>query len=335
MNVAQICRLALFESGLVLSGGETTPFITQDELLRWANEGRDELEKQLRSAEQDYLWVTRNSADADFDWENETYDPSDFGMTGDTTIYTFTLPPDLLILKEIRVTTSGQQDIRFEQKDHAYNDFQAIIRSTSPVRDLIYWDIVDERTLYVANPPATVLAIQLSYIQRSRKLRYYTGSSTITTVQDDATVEGLSTPAWLINDLDNAGEVELGVGDGTWAAAVEIAGTTGPFVDIGVREWPISSFTDTDTLELKTPWRATALTTKMYYIASVPSVPREHHHMIVTYVKMKIQEKMKNYTDLAATRSILDKKYTKFITDVQERQNVNPEFVEDNDDQWA
>lgn len=333
MNVAQICRQALFESGLVLSSGATSPYVTEDELLRWANEGRDELEKQLRAAEQDYLWVTRNSADSDYDWENETYDPSDFALTGTTTTHTYTLPPDLLILKEIRVTTSGQQEVRFQQKDHASPDFQSLIRSTSPPRDLIYWDLVGERTIYYANPSAVALALQLSYIQRSPKLRYHT-TGTITTIQASTLVEAAGTPNWLINDLDNAGTVEIGFGPGTWAAVPEIAGTTGPYVDIEVREWPIASFTDDDTLVLKSKFRDTAISAKYYYIASVPAVPSEHHHMIVTYVKMKIQEKIKSYRGRKETEDALDRKYRKMITDVQERQNVDPEFVEDNDGDW-
>jgi len=330
MNVAQICRKALFEAGLVLAGGASSPLITVGELLIWANDGNNELEKQLRNAEQDFLWVTRNSTDADYDWENETYDPSDFGFTGTTTTHTLTLPPDLLLLKEIRVTTSNEEDTIFQQADHASPVFQDLMRSTNPQRDLIYWDLVDERTLYVANPPSSARDVQLSYIQRSPRLRYYS-IGTVTTIQASTLIEGASTPNWLIQDLDNAGDMELGLGPGTWAAAVEVAGVTGPYVDPEVKEWPIASFTDDDTLVLKSKWRATAITTKNYYIATVPSTPAEHHHIIVTYVKMKIAEKVKSYRDVAAATSMLDRKYMKMLGDVQERQNVDPEFVEEYD----
>ncbi len=329
MNVAQICRKALFEAGLITpSNGFSSPYITEEELLSWANEGNDELEKTLRNAEMDYLWRTLNSADASFQWENELYDPTDFSFTGDVSIRTFTLPPDLLILKEIRITSSGQQETLFQHADQTSPIFQDIIRSDNPQRDLIYYDMVDERTLYVANPPSGQRAVQLSYVQRSPRMRFY-NTGTISTTQGLTAVTGSGTE-WLIENLDNAGKMEIGFAD-SGALAVNIAGVTAPFAVINEPDFPVASFTTDTALILDTAFRRVALAGVGYYLATRPETPREHHHLLATYVKMKIQEKLKNYADQGQSQKLLDQKYAKVMSDIQDRQLADPEFVEEYD----
>jgi len=229
MNVGQICRQALIEAGVVRQDGTVSPLFAQDEVVRWANEGYEEAQKVLRNAEMDYNWIAREfHASNTITFENEDYALSNLRLVNGTTEYT--LPPDLLLLKEMRCITSGQESRAFRPLDVTDPYFQTLAKSTNPATDPIYWDQVDRSTLLLANDPETNLDLHISYVRRSPKLMYYT-TGTVAVNQSAAAVTGTST-LWLFEAFDDAlvqgALLEMYIETGT--TATSITGSTSPFV---------------------------------------------------------------------------------------------------------
>jgi hypothetical protein len=115
-------------------------------------------------ADGDYFMRTMLSTDNSETIYGETYLPSSLALVAGTTEYT--LPPDLLELKVIEVTTSGQEWVTFTHRDLASPDFRAAKAAftTNQPPNAFYFDVVGERTLVLVPPPDQALAIRLRYI---------------------------------------------------------------------------------------------------------------------------------------------------------------------------
>ena len=324
MNTAQILRQALFDLDAVNADSTTDPFFTQTELLAWANNGKDELEKVLRVARQDYGLVVLQYNDVAFTWGNETYDPATLTVAAGTKYVT--LPPDLLTLKRIRCLTSGYEHTRFVRADISTDDFKSLEGYTSgyPLGDCVYWSLVGERTLYLANTLSTTIDLEIAYITRSLPLQLYS-TGTVSINNAAATVTGAGT-AWVASRLYP--NLDLIVSDD--ATAPKIVGSTaaGTWVTPGVSYYPIAAATGDGTTSLLANWPLASIAGRGYMLATIPPLPPEHHHLLVDYVAACGFGKQQNW----ASR---DKKLSEFMTqigvmqsDITRRQEHDIETVE-------
>ena len=139
------------DANVVRVNGTTPRILAQADLLTWAQDGTDILEKALRNAYQDYGVRLLASDASAFRWDQETYNPSAFQMVGTTKSYT--LPPDFLRMKSITPTTSGQESLKFTHLDMSEGQFIQLDTATNPQATTIHYDIHGVRTLRVPNPP--------------------------------------------------------------------------------------------------------------------------------------------------------------------------------------
>lgn len=333
MNIAQILRMALFDADAVNSDGTTHRFVTEPELLVWAQEGHDYALAKLRQAQQDYGLTIRASTDADLRYQGVTYDCSSFGLT--TSARTYTLPPDLVSLRRIRALTTGEEYRTFEHKDMADPVFVELSRVESSATEAgrLYWDVIGERTLIFPQPPDVALDIEISYIALPPMLRLYS-TGTVSTTQNSTAVTGASTPNWVIQELTTP--MELMTATGAVAPKIVTQTSTDPTVDPSALYSPVASIDTNTTMTLMGAWLPTAISTKAYLLASVPSLPRAWHWVLVRWVSMMIRWKASGSVpserpDFEAISN------TAMIPDVSQRQTADAETVEDfdpGDSEW-
>lgn len=324
MNIAQVCRQALFDANVVLADNTTSALFTQAELLAWAQAGEEVVGKALRNAEADYGMVIRTSTDSTFVWEEES-----FAMTGLALISTtksYTLPPDFIEMRYIRPTTSGREDTRFSHLDISDPLFVQTNTESTPQRDVIYWDIIGERTLFIPNAPTASLDIEFGYIARQRRLRVY-ATGTLNLTKDDTAVVGSSTE-WAIERLNVPMEIIANTTD-TAAVAFASQTTTLTFVDPSAIYPKVESFTTDTALVLEATWTPATDTSAPYMLASVPNTPREHHHILVRYMVTRILEKSRAYKAAKEVKGDFQRELAQLRSDVEERQSANLEVVED------
>jgi len=85
------------------------------------------------------------------------------------------------------------------------------------------------------------------------------------------------------------------------------------------------------TATLASNWRRANVTGRGYYLASVPEIPEEQHNIITEYVVSKIYGRLKARISKMDAQKDFQTKLTRFRSDVQERQNIEAEFVLDYD----
>lgn len=327
MNCAQAIRLALYNANLILQNDTTSPMFTQRELLAWANEGSNKIEKVLRTNDEDFNLVVRSSTDADFRWDGMTYDPSDFGLT--TTARSYTLPPDVLVLRRIRSITTGEEARKFRHVDLSHPDFVAAeqVASTDTTSGEILWDQTGERTLRIQGPPDAALDIELAYIPRSRKLQLYT-TGTITIAQDAAALVGTST-LWIDDEVNPFAEFIPGATTVSTPPKVASQTTGGTWVDPSrFYNW-VSGFTTDTAGTLIGNWLTTALTgTTGYMIASRFPFPPEHTHLVADYVAFRALKKARS-ADQVGFKESFDLGLKELVADTSERQTADAAFVDD------
>ena len=326
MNIGQVMRQALLEANVVLRNSTSTPLITEAELIQWAQFAVWELEKVHRAAKADHAIRTVNSTDVAFTWDNILFDPTTMDLIEGTN--TYTLPPDVLVMRRIRGLDDAGDDRPYEQLDFSHPTFQMLQEQDSPNTDIVYYDIIGDRTLIVANPPTT--DIEIMYVPRSRKLRLYS-TGTVTATLADATIEGASSPNWILNGL--AVPMELMISTGVANTLVVLSQTsTDIFLDPHgetVRAYPVLSFTDLDTLELAADFPLATVTGRGYILASSPQLLKDHANVVVRYMVHKIWSKVGN-PGAKSEYILFQEEKNRVKEDIQERSS-SPEFVQDFD----
>lgn len=283
MNVAQILRAALYLVDGVNIDDTTHRFFTQTELLAWANDGKDWIERALYQAHQDYNLVYRDSTTGSLRWDGETYAHSSLQLS---TGRTYTLPPDVMVMRSIRTTTASAT--RFEHLDMSDPYFRDVENRTD-VTNPVYWDVVGTRTLVLANPLSGGTHVVIGYVGRSRKLRISSTPGTVETTQDSATVTGTST-TWVDQEL--ATPAELLVSTDTAAPKIVSQTSGGVWVDPSAIYPPISTFGSDTSITLSGNWLTASLAAgRGHMVASVPSLPAEYIYLVTEYVKAKCLEK--------------------------------------------
>lgn len=336
MNVAKIIRRALVDSNVIRIDNTTPSILEQSELLSWVEEGTDILEKALRNARVDYMIVTRQTSDSAFIWDGETYTPnstSTMSLISTTTEYI--MPPDLLRLRRIRSVSTGDEDIEFEAKDIAHQDMIDLQQATNPQRQILYFDLIGDRILFIPNAPTGTISVEISYIARSRKPYIETGGTDVGVVQADATVTGNGT-SWLINERYYPSELMLESSGGTSSPVVVSQTSTDDFINMDTRTWPLTiqvypgvPIASDTTFELATPYSPATDANIGYMLASVPLPPSEHHHIIVDFVHGKIKNRLQMYTAADIAFKSMREKIGQFRQDITPRQSMQHRVVDD------
>lgn len=139
-------------------------FWSNADLLIYLNRAKDRVANEVRKLKDDFFTVTRTSGDGTLTILSESYAASSFAIVAGTT--TYTMPPDLLEMKLIEVTTSGYETVRFFHRDLTHPDMRAAMQITDNVSpSVIYFDLIAERTMRIAPKSDTALTLQITYVQ--------------------------------------------------------------------------------------------------------------------------------------------------------------------------
>jgi len=324
MNVAQILRQALYDIDGVRQDSTTDPFFVQQEMLHWADQAKEKVEKVVRQAKEDYNLLIVQSDDDAYRWGAIDYDPASLQLVAGT--HRYTLPPDIHTIRRIRCITSGYEDIEFIPRDlsgKAFRDTENDVDATSSV---IPFDIVGDRTLYLAVDPPATIDIEIAYISKSTGLQIYS-TGTVTATEGSATVTGGST-AWVDDEVYST--VELIVSADATAPKIVGQTSTGTWVDPGKIYPPVQTIDSDAGLTLSGTWMKASVAGKGYLLATVPPIPREHHHLITDWVCYRALKKAQS----SAQKSFLDsfeKGVAEMKSDMHARQTHDPVCVEDVD----
>lgn len=324
MNVAQILRQSLYDIDAIRQDNTTDPFFVQQEMLHWADQAKEKVEKVVRQAKEDYNLLVLQSNDDPYRWGGVDYDPSSLQLVAGT--HRYILPPDLHTIRRIRCLTSGYEDIEFIPRDISGKVFRDTENYPDSTSSILPFDIVGDRTLYIAADPPTTIDIEIAYIAKSTGLQLYsTGSVTLTNAS--ATVSGGGT-SWVDNEL--YATVELIISDDATVPKIVGQTSTGTWVDSS-RIYPtVQTIVSNGELTLGGVWSKAGVTGKGYLLATVPSIPREHHHLITDWVCYRAMKKAQS----SAQKSFLDsfeKGVAEMKSDMQARQTHDPVCVEDVD----
>lgn len=164
---------------------------TQADILRWLNDGIEELWKILRVAKEDYFVKVMKSTDSASFLMDRTYDPSSLQFASDTVKYV--LPPDFMSMKYIRPIGTNINFSKFYASDISSNIFDALaVSSIGGNTDFLY-DII-ENNLIVAPSPGSEMDIEIAYSYRISPLRILEGQTdgTCSIPADGTLVTGVS-----------------------------------------------------------------------------------------------------------------------------------------------
>jgi hypothetical protein len=323
MNLDQITRLGAFQANAIDRSGALKPFWTMPELLAWANDGNLEIEKMIRSLFDDYF-VRKMDTSLDTGVQKLlgiTYQPS-VTLALPALTSQISLPPDLETLRYIRCVSTGFEFMEFEHKDMNERIFMEYLRVptsyTVPPGGRIFYDIVGERTLFIAPQVTQPLDIEIRYVSRTKRMvRYLTGT---VSVPDTTTgVTGVGT-IWSSGVPFDPNYLDIIFGTNTYASV-------DPSWEYdGVNLARVASVQGDTALTLAAPKVGTVVGGN-YILSSVPVIPPEHHHAIADYITAQMLMKAGNPQAAGFTQKFEARKRNIFNT-INTRQ-PDVEYVED------
>ena len=326
MNSDQIVKLAAFQANAIQQDGSLAPFFTIPQLYVWLNDANFELEKAIRSIYDDYFVRVMTSTDATAQKiMGISYTPTTLSLAASTS--RFTLPPDFETMRSIRSVTAGDEYMTFEYKDMGHRDFQDMLRvpSTYTVSPggRIYYDIIAERTLFIAPQLTTATNIEIIYVARTKMLHRYQGAGTaaITDATDD--VAGVTT-VWLSGTPFDAGYLDImfGVASPSTLTNIDISA----IYDGGSRNRVLSIESDT-ALTLAANKVATVAASANYVLASLPVLPPEHHAALADFVTAQMFAKSGNQSQFDRFTAKYESRKKTILNTINVRQ-PDVEFVE-------
>ena len=288
MNIEQIARLAAYQAQEVKQSGVLGPAMTASIIRTFVNDANREAEKLIRRVREDYFTRVMNSA-TDTTAEKIcgiSYTPSVSLKLAASTMR-FTLPPDFLTLKSIRVVTAGYENVDFQRRDITHPDFQTLLRRDTLTTALFemgcFYDIIGERTLMISPLLPAALDIELIYIATTKRLHYYS-VGTITATDASTAITGSGT-TWLAGSPFDSAYLDLMV-SGTGVATVPVA-DPGSVYD-GVALSRVASITTDTAIVLAAPKVGAVAAGGGYALASVPAIPEDAHYALADYATASV-----------------------------------------------
>jgi len=329
MNLSQINRMALYQADKVKQAGTATTFCTQYELDTWTNDANRECERLVRLAnpEADYFDKIYNSSTGTtaLKLNGISYTPST-SLNLAVSTSRFSLPPDFLKLRSIRCVTSGYESMTFEHMDITNPQFQFQLKRTDTVSpDGVFYDIIGDRTLWIAPQLSTAVDIELVCVARTRPLvQYSTGTVAVTT----ATTAVVGVGSTWVGSGTQFDEDYLDIMWGTSASATLPVTYPNLNYDDVLLSRVVTILTDT-TLTLATAKSGTLAAGTGYVLASLPTLPLEFHNALIDYVTSMILNKAHDYKQAANYMGQFSRRVAGLCSSASRRQDADAETVED------
>lgn len=323
MNVSQIIRLGAFNADAVKKAGTISPFVTDDELLTWANEGNRTLEHKLRMARANHFTRTMRSTTTTVEKiTGIDYTPStSLVMAANTN--TLTLPPDYQELNYIKVITSGYETTDIKRLPMQHADFRLLLSDVvgrSPGVGM-YFDIQGERTLTFVPRLSAPLDIEINYIALTKRLFTYS-TGTIEILDGTKNVVGTGTK-WNSGGPFDSAYLDLVVNSGGTAP------TAAPsLVYDGVNLCRVASINNDTSITLASNKVGGLVAGSSYVLSSIPVYPEDFHYMLANYIAYKILAKGGDPTAQRALAHWPDN-LGDFTSNQARRQNQDHEVIED------
>lgn len=323
MNVSQIIRLGCFNADAIKKAGTLAPFVTDGELLAWANEGNRKLELKLRTARANYFTRFKQSTDTvtekimGIDYVPSTSLPMLLG-----TNY-LTLPPDCQELNYIKVLTSGYEGTPVSRLPHTHSDFRQRLQDTQNRTPGVqmFFDVIGERQLIFVPRLSVQLDVEIGYVARTKRMFYYnTGSMSI--LDGTPTMLGAGT-RWAVG----------GPFDSSYLDVMFVDAGTAPVPDPslvydGVNLARVKSIDLNTQITLASNKVGALPAGSNYLLSSVPVYSEEYHYNLADFVAYKILSKA---GDPSAQKALMTwpGDIGDMITTASRRQNQDHEVIED------
>lgn len=323
MNVSQIIRLGCFNADAIKKAGTLSPFVTDGELLAWANEGNRKLEMKLRMARANYFTRTKQSTDAVAEKiMGINYTPSTSLPLAVGTNYT-TLPPDCQELNYIKILTSGYEGTPMIRRPHTHSDFRQMLQDTQNRNPGVqmFFDIIGERQLIFVPRLSVKLDIEIGYVARTKRLFYYNTGS-ITATDGSPTITGAGT-RWSTGGPFDSAYLDC------MFTSTGAAPTPDPsLVYDGVNLARVAAIVSDTEITLAANKVVTLAALSNYLLSSVPVYSEEYHYNLADYISYKILAKA---GDQGAARALTQwqDNIGDMTTTAARRQNQDHETIED------
>jgi len=323
MNVSQIIRLGAFNADAIKKAGTLSPFVTDGELLAWANEGNRKLEGKLRQTRANYFTRFKRSTDAVAEKiMGINYTPSTSLPLTVGTNYS-TLPPDLQELNYIKILTSGYEATPIVRRPHTHGDFRQMLMDTQNRNPGVQmsFDIIGERQLIFVPRLSVQLDIEIGYVARTKRLFYYNTGS-ITATDANATITGAGT-RWSTGGPFDSAYLDMMFNAGGTAVTPDPSA-----VYDGVNLARVSTIVSDTEITLAATKVGALAALSNYLLSSVPVYSEEYHYNLADYIAFKILAKA---GDPSAQRSLSGwvDNIGDMITTAARRQNQDHEVIED------
>ena len=321
MNTAQIIRLGALNADAIKKAGTLSPFVTEAELLAWANEGNRLLELKLRMARANYftrrMLSTTNTPEKIMGID---YTPSVSLPLAVGTNY-LTLPPDFQELNLIKIITSGYEATPMTWRSRMQADFRQMLydqQNRMPGIQM-FFDIIGERQLIFAPRLSVQLDIEIEYTARTKRLFNYS-TGTISVNDGNIAVTGVGTN-WATGGPFDSAYLDIMFSSSATAPTPDPS-----LVYDGVNLARVAAIVDNTSLNLASA-KVGAINAKAYMLSSVPVYPEEYHYNLANFIAQKILAKGGDQT---AQRVIAG--WPENISDMQttaaRRQNQEHETIE-------
>ena len=326
MNADQIVKLAAFQANAINQDGTLAPFFTIPQLYVWLNDANFELEKSIRSIYDDYFVRMMLSTDATAQKiMGINYTPTTLQLAASTS--RFTLPPDFQTMRSIRALTSGYEYMDFVHKDMGHRDFQGYLRlpsttTISPGGRILY-DIIGERTLFIAPQLTSAVDIEIIYIARTKLLHRYQGAGTAAVTDATTAVTGVNT-VWSSGTPFDAAYLDImfGVASPSTLTNIDIS-----WIYNGVERNRVASIESDTALTLAAAKVGTVAASANVVLSSLPVLPPEHHAALADFVTAQMFAKAGNQTQFDRFMTKYEKRKASILSTINIRQ-PDVEFVE-------
>jgi hypothetical protein len=323
MNVSQIIRLGCFNADAIKKAGTLSPFVTDGELLAWANEGNRKLELKLRQTRANYFTRMKQSTDTVSEKiMGIEYTPSQNLPLAVGTNYA-TLPPDFQELNYLKILTSGYEGTPMTRRPYTHSDFRQMMfdsQNRNPGVQM-FFDIIGERQLIFVPRLSVQLDIELGYVARTKRLFYYnTGSMSI--LDTTSTMTGVGT-RWAAG-----GPFDSAYLDCLFTETGSVPVPDPSLVYDGVNLARVKTIDGDTKITLAAAKIGTLPVASNYLLSSVPVYGEEYHYNLADYIAYKILSKA---GDPTAQRTLAQwpDNIGDMITTSARRQNQDHETIED------
>ena len=276
MNLETLDRYLLFRLDGIRQGGTViTANWLQEERIQALNNGYTEVAKLIRRQRKDHLTRTRLSTDGTVFIQGFQYATGSMQLRAGTAAYT--LPPDFLELRSLRVLTTNKEHLLFDLRDANHEDFRQarrVVTTAGTLRDRFVVAITGERTMTVAPTVQETLDLEVTYAAQLESLVRYTVGTLHVQNGLNLVTSASATADWTERGGGIRAGDELLVGSTTAA----------PVANLEARYHKVATVAGAGTsLSLEDTYLGTTAYGVLYTLASVPQFHEDWHFAIAEY----------------------------------------------------